>query len=103
MQSYNTSPALGPDDFPHDTYSYTVGAMEDVDEAMDPTIFDLLAHNYAVRSHNDYEHYGFPYPGTVLDQPVVWKLAVDCVREAFDEGRAQASAEASAKARRERD
>lgn len=68
---------------------------------MEPTETDLLAYVYAVRSFRDYEHYGFPYPGTILDQPYLWKLAVSCVRDAINEARAQAAAEAADKVRRE--
>lgn len=79
---------------------FALGAAETVGERMEPTLFDLRAYNYAVSAFNEYEHYGFPYPGTIRDQPMIWRLAVDCVREGHGAGRAQASSE-EAKARKE--
>lgn len=64
-----------------------------VDEERDPGLFELLAHEYAVESHAEYEHYGFPYPGTVRDQPHIWRLAVDCARSAWLAGREEASSD----------
>ncbi len=54
----------------------------------------LAAYAYAVRAHREYERFGFPEPGTVRDQPMVWKLAVLAVGEASAEGQAQARKEA---------
>lgn len=68
---------------------------------MQPTPLDAWAYVYALRSYRDHEHYGFPYPGTIRDQPYLWKLAVDCVRDAINEARAQAAAEAAEKARQD--
>jgi len=57
-----------------------------VDGAYRPSAFEVEANLYAVQSHRDHERYGLPYPGALLDQPHLWKLAVDCVAEAQAHG-----------------
>ncbi|CAN5197778.1 hypothetical protein BH24ACT19_BH24ACT19_11030 [soil metagenome] len=91
---YDTSPELSPEDFSHHTYLYAWGANEEVDEEMEPTIFELEAYVYAIESYPDHERYGLPYPGSSKDQPYVWKLALDCVTDAINAARTQAHAEA---------
>jgi hypothetical protein len=99
METYNTSPERFPDDPPHETYLYALGAQEEVDEKMDPTDFELWAYIYAIESYRDHERHGAPYEGGYLEWPWVYKMALDCVEDALAAGRA----EARAKARADRD
>lgn len=61
---------------------------------MDPTVYEMLALEYAIESHNDFERYGLPHEGGLKDQPAVWKMATDCVKDALAAGTAQARVEA---------
>lgn len=86
-----------------------VKAREEVDESFTvhmgypPTLYMLNALEYAIRAFHSFEAYGLPREGTVKDQPVIWRLAVDCIRTATTEGLAEASAEANALAREEQE
>lgn len=66
---------------------------------MAPTARDMWAYVDAVKAYREYEYFGLPYPGTIRDQPAIWRLAVECVRDGANEARAQASAEAAKKSK----
>ena len=64
-----------------------------VNEVTEPTEFEVLAYVDAVDAFNDwagFEH-KFPYEGALLDQPHLWKLAIDCITGAQREAHARAS------------
>lgn len=65
---------------------------------MIPTAFEIMAYVFAIESYNDYERYGLPYEGGLVDQPWEWKLAVDVVKDALALGTAQARVDAKSKA-----
>jgi hypothetical protein len=74
-------------------------------ETFAPTGFELWAYVHAGEWAAEHSRYGFPYPGTIRDQPVVWRLAVDCHADATTEGRllAEDHAEADRKEKEEQD
>lgn len=61
---------------------------------MEPDAFEIRSLIYAIEAYNDFERYGFPREGGLKGQVWVWKLAVDCVKDALAIGTAQARAEA---------
>lgn len=98
---YRTSHELYPEDYPHHTWIAARDSNEAVDEVMEPSEFDYWAFIFAVDSYRRFLRYGLPYEGHERDMPVLWRLAVDCMFEAVEAARAQASAEARDERRRE--
>jgi hypothetical protein len=76
--------------------------VRDLNDYFDPTMLEMWAYLNARRWHEEFERYGFPYPGTVRDQPYVWRLAVDCHKDATAEAQVAADHDAN-EARREKE
>lgn len=53
------------------------------DEAYGPSIEELEAYEFAARAFRDHARYGLPRRGGSWDQPVIWRLALDCVHDAL--------------------
>ncbi len=65
---------------------------------MEPTAFEVHALVYALESYRDHQRYEkLPYEGGLMEQPWVWKLAVDVVHDAIAAASAQARAESRQK------
>ncbi len=80
--------------FPERSYVFTLEANDFVDRMMEPTDLEMWAYVYAIESYRDHERYGAPYEGGYMLWPWVYKLSIDCVKDAIATATNQARAEA---------
>ncbi len=64
----------------------------DFDEEYDPSLYELECYLYAVTSYRDFRRYGLPRSGGNMDQPYMWKLALDCIHDAMSHAESEAQA-----------
>jgi hypothetical protein len=97
LEAYESSPAWDLEETPGERYKHAAKIQEKVDEHFGGlTEFLALSYYHAGRWAAEYDEHGLPYPGTVRDQPQIWRMAVDCVRDARAIGRETAQAVAAA-------
>lgn len=62
-----------------------------IDDQHEPEELEIEALVLAVESHQAHEKFGNPYAGGYMEQPVLWRLAVECVGRAVSDARRDAS------------
>ena len=93
MQAYESSPELYPGSHPDEVVERCAAAERAITKKMEPTAFEVYAYIDAAEAFRDFNAYEgkLPYGGGLMDQPYLWKLALDCMISAHREGRARAA------------